>query len=131
MTNFDNEPHTLHGDRRAVAYSDFDPAMATVRRLASTAPTRRARASRWTPGSRRRSASRLTLDPSTIDEAEQEYGWYYFHPNIDGNVKITQSGGEQSDTLHVPWHVAPLATSDNSLSKSSLDLTGGPGHHDA
>jgi hypothetical protein len=28
--------------------------------------------------------------------------------------------------LHVPWHVEPLAASRNGLSKSELDLTGGP-----
>jgi len=71
---------------------------------------------------------RMSLDPSKIHAAAQEYGRYYFHPNIDGNVGIAQDGakGEKADDLHVPWHVAPLAASDDSLSKSELDLTGGP-----
>jgi hypothetical protein len=55
---------------------------------------------------------------------QQQFGWYYFHPNMDGTVTVAQSGG-QSDVLRLPWHVAPLATSDNGLSESSLDLTGG------
>src|SRR5688572_23834045 len=42
---------------------------------------------------------------------------------MDGTVQVTQSGSP-SDTLRLPWHVAPLATSDNGLSESSLDLTG-------
>ena len=75
-----------------------------------------------------RSGSGSTSTPSTISEAEQEFGWYYFHPNVDGNVRIIQTGGGSDESMHVPWHVAPLAASNNSLSKSSLDLTGGSGH---
>jgi hypothetical protein len=63
------------------------------------------------------------LDPSPISEAEQQFGWYYFHPNMDGTVTVEQNG-KPTDTLRLPWHVAPLATSDNGLSESSLDLTG-------
>jgi hypothetical protein len=69
---------------------------------------------------------RLDLDTSSITEDEQEFGWYYFHPNVDGNVRIIQTGGGSNlERMHVPWHVAPLAASNNGLSKSSLDLTGG------
>jgi subtilisin family serine protease len=77
------------------------------------------------PQQSKRVSVRLNLDPSAISEAEQEFGLYYFHPNVDGNVTIEQSK-RGSDSLHVPWHVAPLAASDNSLSESELDLTGGP-----
>ena len=69
---------------------------------------------------------RLTVDPGPISEAEQQFGWYYFHPNMDGTVTVAQSG-KPSDTLRLPWHVAPLATSDNGLSETSLDLTGEEG----
>jgi hypothetical protein len=77
------------------------------------------------PGQSKRVSVRLNLNPSAIAEAEQEFGWFYFHPNVDGNVTVEQSK-HGNDTLHVPWHVAPLAASDNSLSESELDLTGGP-----
>ena len=87
----------------------------------------------------------MTLDPSAIDPAEQEFGCYYFHPNIDGNVddraerrqrqegreggkrrQATARGNgarskkisEPADELHVPWHVAPLAASKDKLSKT-------------
>lgn len=84
------------------------------------------------PGESKKVKVRLALDPSAIEEAEQEYGLYYFHPNVDGNVAISQNGAEKrkvkeaADKLHVPWHVAPLAASGDSLSKSELDLSGGP-----
>ena len=104
----------------------------------------------------------MTLDPTAIAEAEEEYGLYYFHPNVDGNITIKQNGAkvkshgvggkgkgrhgrhakkgkghkghggktktykEPADTLHVPWHVAPLAASKDSVPTASLDLTSGP-----
>jgi minor extracellular serine protease Vpr len=68
---------------------------------------------------------RLQLDPTAISEAEQEDGWYYIHPNVDGNITIDQSDNGDPDTLHVPWHVAPLAASNTGLSKSALDTSGG------
>jgi hypothetical protein len=45
---------------------------------------------------------------------------------MDGTVRVSQSG-IPSDVLRLPWHVAPLATSDNGLSETSLDLTVDPG----
>jgi hypothetical protein len=68
----------------------------------------------------------LTVDPSAISEAEQEFGWYYFHPNVDGLVTITQTGGGGNHELHVSWHVAPLAAAGTGLSESSLDVSNGP-----
>ncbi len=97
--------------------------------LARPAPRSRARRrSRWRPGRRTSVSVELTLNPRQIAEDEQEYGRYAFHPNVDGNISIHQNGagGEPADDFHVPWHVAPLAASANSLSKSSLDLNGGP-----
>ncbi len=47
---------------------------------------------------------------------------------MDGTVRVTQSG-TPSDVLRLPWHVAPLATSDNGLSRPTpLDSHGRPGH---
>jgi hypothetical protein len=67
---------------------------------------------------------RLAVDPRVISAAEQQYGLYYFHPNVDGAVRIRQSLGGH-DRLRVPWHVAPLAASDNGVSTETLDLTDG------
>jgi len=113
-------------------YSDFggEPARVTISRNRSS----------WSgklrfglkPRDAKKVYVRLSLDPSEIDPAEQEYGRYYFHPNVDGNVAIKQDavgskkGREAADTLHVPWHVAPLAASKDSLSKDELDLSAGP-----
>lgn len=68
---------------------------------------------------------RLTLDPSAIDPASQENGWYAYSGSQDGDVIIKQSGQGPKDTLAVPWHVVPLAGSDDSLSADSLDISGG------
>ncbi len=105
-------------------YSDFDPAITDVAISLNGTSFGPSRAFALRRGGQQRVWVRLTVDPSGISEPEQEFGWYYFHPNMDGTVEIAQSGGP-ADVLRVPWHVAPLATSDNGLSATSLDLTGG------
>jgi hypothetical protein len=67
---------------------------------------------------------RLSLDPSTITEADQENGWYYFLGNQDGTVLVKQRQNG-NDRLEVSWHVVPGAVSDNSLSTDTLDLSEG------
>ncbi len=67
----------------------------------------------------------LTLDPSAVPKWQQELGWYFYNPNVDGNVNIVAKG-KGGDDLHVPWHVAPLAVAHTGVAPSSLDLTGGP-----
>ena len=67
----------------------------------------------------------LSLDTSTIADAEQEFGWYYFHRTSTATSGSPSPAEALTRTLHVPWHVAPLAASDNGLSESSLDLIGG------
>jgi subtilisin family serine protease len=106
-------------------YSDFDPSVASVDVAAGGGSFGDEASFRLKPQESRRVSVRLNLGPSAISEAEQEFGWFYFHPNVDGNVTVEQTRNG-SDTLHVPWHVAPLAASDNSLSESELDLNGGP-----
>jgi subtilisin family serine protease len=109
-------------------YSDFDPAIADTS-LSTNGSTFSVSASfSLTPGARQRVWLRLTLDPSVISPAEQEFGWYYFHPNVDGAVRITQSMNG-TDQLRVPWHVAPLAASEDGVSTDALDLTGGSGSY--
>ncbi|MEA2460359.1 MAG: hypothetical protein QOH90_536 [Actinomycetota bacterium] len=76
------------------------------------------------PGQKQKITVTLTVDPTKIEEAEQEYGWYYFHPNVDGGVTIRQSLNG-NDRLWVPWHVAPLAASNDKASKNILDLNDG------
>lgn len=124
VKNTDNNPHgyTVTGQDR---YSDYDPAMTSVAISTNGGATFGAsRSFTLNAGQTRRVWVRLSLDPSVISEAEQEYGWYYFHGNMDGSVVIAQSGAPV-DTLRLPWHVVPLATSDNGLSETTLDLTGG------
>lgn len=126
LHNFDNKPHHYVLKGRRARYSDFGTSPATVGVSFDGSTFGSTRELDLAPHSRRTVYVRLSLDTSTIETAEQEFGWYYFHPNVDGNVRITQSGGGNEDKLHVPWHVAPLAASANGLSESSLDLTGGP-----
>lgn len=69
---------------------------------------------------------RLRLDPGALATFEQQLGWYYFHPNVDGNVSFNELGSKRS--LHVPWHVAGLGASDTDIATAALDLRGGPQH---
>ena len=66
----------------------------------------------------------VTIDPDRVPKWQQELGWYFYNPNVDGNVDIVET--KRGDELHVPWHVSALAVSDTSVSPSALDLTGGP-----
>jgi subtilisin family serine protease len=106
-------------------YSDFDPAMTTL--TVSKNGTTFGSSTTFNLGSNRtrRVWLRLSVDPSVVSAAEQEFGLYYFHPNMDGTVTVTQNG-PRADVLRLPWHVAPLAAAESELSESELDLTGGP-----
>lgn len=66
----------------------------------------------------------LTLEPANVAQRWQLLGWFFFNPNIDGNVDIREQG-PGGDRLHVPWHVSPLAVADTNVRPGSLDLTGG------
>jgi hypothetical protein len=121
--NMDSAKHTYEASG-AVRFADFDPAIATVRVGPSGGPFDDEFFFSLKPGKSRQVFVRIKLDPSVISPPEQEYGWFYFHPNVDGQVKIKQSK-HGDDTLRVPWHVAPLASSDDSVSPATLDLTGG------
>jgi hypothetical protein len=122
--NKDTKAHdyTVSGDQ--ARYSDFADSPATVKVSTNGTSFGTSRSFTLKKGASKKVTVQLNFDPSTIGDDEQEFGWYYFHPNVDGNVTIKQSknGG---DTLHVPWHVAPLAASDDAFAESSLDLTGG------
>jgi len=113
-------------------YSDFAAKPARVAVSRNRKSWTKGLSFRVKPGKSRKVYVRLSLDPTKIDPAEQEYGRYYFHPNIDGNIVIEQDAAgrkqrkEGADRLHVPWHVTPLAAAKASLSKDELDLSAGP-----
>ena len=124
----ENDDRVSHhyGLAAGTRYSDLDPAIAATS-VSTNGSTFSSTASfSLTPGARQRVWLRLRLDPSVVSAAEQEYGWYYFHPNVDGAVRITQTQNG-SDQLRVPWHVAPLAASDDRVNTDALDLTDGSG----
>lgn len=125
VKNYDNNPHgyTVTAADRA---SDFDPALTSLAISLDGTSFGGSKSFNLNGGRVRRVWVRLTLDPDLISEAEQEFGWYYIHANMDGTVRVAQSGSP-SDVLRLPWHVVPLATSENGLSADTLDLTGGPG----
>jgi subtilisin family serine protease len=77
------------------------------------------------PGEKRKVKVGLTLDPALIAEAEQEYGWYYIHANIDGGLAITQGLNGPKDKMWVPWHTVTIAASNDRVTKDSLDLSDG------
>ena len=122
VKNFDNKPHG-YTVTAADRYSDFDPAMTSVAVSIDGSSFGASRSFTLNGNRQRRVWVRLTIDPDVVTEEEQQFGWYYFHPNMDGSVQVAQSGSPR-DVLRLPWHVAPLATSANGLSETSLDLTG-------
>ncbi len=125
VRNMDNIPHGYSVSGGGPRYSDFGSTPARVELSTNGSAYASSRNFSLSPHSTQKVWVRLKLDTSAIEEFEQEFGWYYFHPNVDGNVVIDQSGAGNDDRMHVPWHVAPLAASANGLSKSALDLTGG------
>jgi minor extracellular serine protease Vpr len=122
--NLDHKSHhyTVSG---GVRYADFDPSTTAISVAKLGGAFGAQRSFSLGPHDSRRMRVRLALNPSAITEADQLSGDYYFNPNMDGTVTVRQTrhGG---DTLKVPWHVSPLAASDDALSESSLDLSGGP-----
>jgi minor extracellular serine protease Vpr len=121
-----NMDDARHGYRvtAGVRYFDFDPAIARIEVGPSGGPFRDAFTFGLAPGRSKTFFVRFTLDPRVITAPEQLYGWYYFHPNVDGQVIITQRKNGK-DQLRVPWHVAPLAASDDTMTPGNLNLTAG------
>ncbi len=124
VKNFSKKQHG-YTVSAADRYSDFDPAVTSVAFSLDGSSFSASQSFTLKKDSTQQVWARLTVDPDPITEQQQQFGWYYFHPNMDGTVTVQQSG-KPSDVLRLPWHVAPLATSDNGLSESSLDLTDGP-----
>lgn len=110
-------------------YSDFDPALADVGVSLSNGSFGDSVSFTLLPGATKRVFAQLTVDPSLISPAEQEYGWYYFVGNMDGNVQIREKRRNRNrvtDRLHVTWHVTPMNSSQTSASPEELDVGSGP-----
>ncbi len=124
VTNYDSVGHDykVSGSDR---YFDFDPALTGIGISLNGTSYGSTKSFHLGPHKGKTVWVKLTLHPGVISPPEQEYGLYYFHPNMDGTITIKQNG-PHTDILRVAWHVAPLAASDDSLSESSLDLTGAP-----
>jgi subtilisin family serine protease len=123
VKNLDSRAHQYDATG-SVRYNDFTKKFASVMVAVNGGNLKHSVSLSLAPKEKAEVQVELTLDPSKVPAWQQEYGWYYFNPNVDGTIEFTQSGGSK-DTFHVPWHVAPLAASGTGLSKSSLDLTGG------
>ncbi len=124
VKNFDTVAHK-YKVTGGVRYSDFDPSVATITVSKNGVTYGSSRKFTLPAGHSQVVQVKLRLDPSVISPADQLDGWFYFHPNVDGTIHITQNAPHK-DSIGVAWHVAPLATANNGLSASSLDLTGGP-----
>ena len=124
VKNFHNKPHgyTVTGVDR---YSDFDPALTGVTISTNGTSFGASRTFNLNGGQTKQVWVKLTLDPTTITEADQELGWYYIQGSMDGTIRINQSG-TPTDVLRLPWHVVPLATSDNGVEPTTLDVSAGP-----
>ena len=123
LRNLDSRRHTYQATP-TVRYSDLPDGFASAMVRKDGGPFR----SSWTfslnAGQSAAIQLRLTLDPSVVSDSDQLDGWFFFNPNIDGDIQFqdTARGGE---SVHVPWHVSGLAASHTGVSRSSLDLTGG------
>ena len=106
-------------------YTDFSSRFASVRIAVGDEQLAESHTFSLHAGAKVKIHVELTLDPDRVPKWQQEWGWYFFNPNVDGNVDIVEKGAH-GDELHVPWHVSGLAVSDTRVSPSSLDLTGGP-----
>jgi hypothetical protein len=108
-----------------VRYTDFSARFASVKIAVGDEQLATSHTFSLHAGAKVKIHVELTLDPDRVPKWQQEYGWYFFNPNVDGNVDIVEKGAH-GDDLHVPWHVSGLAVSDTNVSPSTLDLTGGP-----
>jgi subtilisin family serine protease len=127
VKNFDDRPHTYVVGSN-IRYADFDPSVADMRIARSGHRFRDEVSFTLESQEKAKLRVRLTVDVAVISGPEQEYGWIGFHPNVDGVVSISQTGGRSSDDhLGVPWHVAPVAAAKTTAAPTALDLGSGAG----
>lgn len=115
VRNFDSKTHDYTTSSKD-HYTDFSNDVVDVQAFPSGFTLQ--------PNHKQRVTVNLTVDPSKIEEFEQLFGWYYYHPNVDGGIMVRQSRNGR-DKLWVPWHVAPLAASNDSVNKNTLNLDNG------
>jgi subtilisin family serine protease len=108
----------------SVRYTDFSSRFASVRVAVGDEQLATSRSFSLRAGAKVKIHVELTLDPARVPKWQQEWGWYFVNPNVDGNVDIVEKG-QGGDELHVPWHAAALAVADTQVSPDALDLTGG------
>ncbi|MGE5461239.1 MAG: S8 family serine peptidase [Solirubrobacterales bacterium] len=122
--NMDTVAHTYRAVA-AVRYTDFNAKFSSAKVSVNEATLSRAQKFIVPPGKKVKVVLEVTLDPGQASDWQQEWGWYYFNPNVDGQVTFTQLDGKR-DRFHVPWHAAALPSAETGMSVSSLDLTAGP-----
>ncbi len=124
LWNFDDGAHRYRVSSE-VRFTDF-PRRAASTKISVDGETPVDRATiRLRPGEKARVILEVTIDPDRVPTWQQEYGWYFYNPNVDGNLNFVQRGGGGRDRFHVPWHVSALATAATEVSPRRLDLTGG------
>ena len=125
LRNLDSVTHTYEVSAD-VRYTDFSPRFASVQVAVGDEQLADSRTFTLKGGRKASIFIEVTLDPDSVPKWQQLYGWYYFNPNVDGNVNIVQTDGKD-DAFHVPWHASALATADTDVGVGNLDLTGGAG----
>jgi len=124
LWNFDDVAHR-YGVSSDVRFNDL-PSRAASTRISVDGETPVEGATiRLGPGEKARVILEVTIDPDRVPTWQQEYGWYFYNPNVDGVVSFVQRDGGGRDRFHVPWHVSALATAATDASPRRLDLTGG------
>ena len=94
VTNFDVVPHDYSVDTD-VHYSDFEGDVASAQVSTDGATFGDTASFSLAPGTSQMLHVRLHVDPTRVQPAEQEAGFYYVYPDIDGAVNIHQTLGEQ------------------------------------
>ena len=108
----------------SVRYTDFVGRFASVRIAIGDEQLAASHSFSLKAGEKVKVFVELRLEPDEVPASQQEFGWYFFNGNIDGNVDIVEKG-KKGDELHVPWHVTPLAAADSRVFPTALDLTAG------
>ncbi|MGH2635178.1 MAG: S8 family serine peptidase [Actinomycetota bacterium] len=109
----------------SVSYTDFSGKFANVKIAIGDEQLAASHSFSLGAGDKVKVHVEVTLDPDAVPKWQQEWGWYFVNPNVDGNVEIVEKG-KGGDDLHVPWHVSALAVGDTRAHPKALDLTGGP-----
>jgi subtilisin family serine protease len=124
LENLSDAPQRYRVSGTVRYHENLPAAFASVRVAVGDEQLARTRTVQLGPGENVDVHLELTLDPDAVVQRWQELGWFFFNPNVDGNVEIRELG-RRGDRFHVPWHVSPLAVADTDVPGSTLDLTDG------